>query len=92
VRESELADSPDGLGQAGHNRPALSFHVPEPKFRPGDAVDFSDLKITQAGAQARPDETCAPIDTAPLANDLIRVLGEDNRAHGPRDPKLDPAT
>jgi 2-oxoisovalerate dehydrogenase E1 component alpha subunit len=87
-----LADSPNGVGQAGHNRPALSFHVPEPKFRPGDAVDFTDLKITQAGAQARPDETCGAIDTAPLANDLIRVLGEDNRAHGPWDPKLDPDT
>nr|WP_243657468.1 3-methyl-2-oxobutanoate dehydrogenase (2-methylpropanoyl-transferring) subunit alpha [Parafrankia sp. BMG5.11] len=87
-----MANGPDETGQAGRNRPALSFHVPEPKFRPGDAVDFSDLKITEAGAQPRPDETCAPIDTAPLANDLIRVLGEDNAAHGPWDPKLDPDT
>ena len=87
-----MADTADGLGKAGHNRPALRFHVPEPKFRPGDAVDFSDLNITQAGAQPRPDETCAAIDTVPLANDLIRVLGEDNAAHGPWNPKLAPET
>jgi len=76
----------------GHNRPALKFHVPEPKYRPGDAVDFSDLKISQPGAQPRPDEACAPADTAALANDLIRVLGDDNAAHGPWDPRLDPDT
>ena len=87
-----MADSPDGLGQPGHNRPALSFHVPEPRFRPGDAADFSDLRITEPGAQPRPDETCAAIDTVPLATDLIRVLGDDNVAHGPWDPKLAPET
>ena len=62
-----MADEPKGTGRAGHNRPALQFHVPEPKFRPGDAVDFSDLKITKPGEQPRPDEACAPIDTARLA-------------------------
>jgi 2-oxoisovalerate dehydrogenase E1 component alpha subunit len=83
-------DRPEG--RAGHNRPALSFHVPEPKYRPGDAVDFSDLEISQPGAQPRHDQTSAAIDTAPLANDLIRVLGDDNVAHGPWDPKLAPET
>ncbi|GGD91653.1 3-methyl-2-oxobutanoate dehydrogenase (2-methylpropanoyl-transferring) subunit alpha [Tsuneonella deserti] len=87
-----MATRPSGTGQAGHNRPALSFHVPEPKYRPGDAVDFSDLKISEPGAQPRPDETCLAIETAPLANDLIRVLGDDNQAHGPWDPRLDPET
>ena len=81
-----------GTRAVGHNRPALQFHVPEPKYRPGDAVDFSDLKISQPGAQPRPDETCAPAETASLANDLIRVLGDDNAAHGPWDPRLDAET
>jgi hypothetical protein len=27
--------------------------VPEPKFRPGDAADFSDLEIPAAGTAAR---------------------------------------
>jgi len=83
---------PIGRAAAGHNRPALKFHVPEPKFRPGDAVDFSDLKISEPGAQPRPDEGCAPAETAALADDLIRVLGDDNAAHGPWDPRLDAET
>ncbi|MGN6497553.1 MAG: 3-methyl-2-oxobutanoate dehydrogenase (2-methylpropanoyl-transferring) subunit alpha [Tsuneonella sp.] len=87
-----MADRPNGTGHAGHNRPALQLHVPEPKFRPGDAADFSDLAIPQAGAQPRPDETCAAADTLALATDLVRVLGEDDAAHGPWDPKLDPGT
>jgi len=87
-----MADRPDaGTGQ-GANRPVLSLHVPEPKYRPGDAVDFSYLAVPQAGAQARPDETCHASQTAPLTQDLVRVLGDDNLAHGPWDPKLDADT
>jgi 2-oxoisovalerate dehydrogenase E1 component alpha subunit len=70
------------------NRPALSLHVPEPKARPGDPVDYTDLKISQAGAQPRPDEACEAKETSPLCYDLVRVLGEDNKAHGPWNPKL----
>jgi 2-oxoisovalerate dehydrogenase E1 component alpha subunit len=74
------------------NLPALSLHVPEPRFRPGDTVDFGPLTIPPAGAQPRPDETCAAVETHPLCLDLVRVLGDDDRAHGPWDPALDPAT
>ena len=70
------------------NRPRLSLHVPEPHFRPGDAVDFSHLAVPEAGAQPRPDEACAAAETNPLCTDLIRVLGEDNQAHGPWNPQL----
>jgi len=87
-----MAAKADGRVGSGHNRPALKFHVPEPKYRPGDAVDFSHIVVSQPGAQARPDEMCAPVETQGLANDLIRVLGDDNAAHGPWDPKLDPDT
>src|SRR5204862_53324 len=59
---------------------------------PGDPVDYSYLKISEAGAQPRPDEACAAADTAPLCTDLIRVLGDDHRAVGPWDPKLDAET
>ena len=76
----------------GDNRPRLQLHVPEPKFRPGDTVDYSHLPITVPGAQPRPDEACHASETNPLTTDLIRVLGEDDRAHGPWDPKLDPET
>ncbi|QZH74916.1 MAG: 3-methyl-2-oxobutanoate dehydrogenase (2-methylpropanoyl-transferring) subunit alpha [Erythrobacter sp.] len=76
----------------GHNRPPLRLHVPEPFYRPGDAVDFSHVTIPPAGAQPRPDEACPARDTYPLCDDLIRVLGEDNQAHGPWDPRLAPET
>jgi 2-oxoisovalerate dehydrogenase E1 component alpha subunit len=74
------------------NMPALSLHVPEPKFRPGDEVDYSHLVIPSAGAQPRPDEQCAASDTQDLCFDLVRVLDDDHRAVGPWDPKLDADT
>ncbi len=70
------------------NAPRLALHVPEPAFRPGDTPDFSGLNIQAAGAASRPDTTAAAADTHPLATQLVRVLGEDNRAVGPWDPKL----
>ena len=87
-----MADRPEADAGAGQNKPALSLHVPEPNFRPGDKVDYSHLGIPEAGQQFRPDEACEALDTAPLAHDLIRVLGDDDQAHGPWDPKLSPDT
>ncbi len=87
-----MADTPETGSAQGSNKPVLSLHVPEPKYRPGDTADFSYLAITEAGAQARPDEACHASETAALTQDLIRVLGDDNIAHGPWDPKLDPET
>ncbi len=87
-----MADPADTPQPSGDNRPALALHVPEPKFRPGDQADFSDIDIGEAGAQPRPDESVDPGDIKDLAYGLIRVLGEDNKAHGPWDPKLDPDT
>ncbi|MEO6152629.1 MAG: thiamine pyrophosphate-dependent enzyme, partial [Croceibacterium sp.] len=57
---------------------------------PGDHADFSYLDLPAAGAQPRPEESCAAEETFPLCTDLIRVLGDDNLAHGPWDPKLAP--
>lgn len=87
-----MVNGPTGNGQVGHNRPSLRLHVPEPKFRPGDDVDFSHLAVTMPGAQPRPDESCEASETNALATDLVRVLGDDNHAHGPWDPRLDPDT
>ncbi len=77
-------------GGARRNRPRLALHVPEPNFRPGDEVDFSHLRVPTAGAQSRPEENCAPAETHALTTDLVRVLGEDDRAHGPWNPQLEP--
>ena len=85
-------DGPSKTSGSRGNLPPLSLYVPEPKYRPGDKVDYSDLSIPFAGMQPRPDETCAASVTHPLCTDLIRVLGEDDRAAGPWDPKLDPET
>lgn len=76
--------------ESNANRPALSLHVPEPKYRPGDAVDYSDLQIPAAGTARRPDEVCDPAETRELCTGLVRVLGEDDHAVGPWDPRLDP--
>ena len=74
------------------NAPQLALHVPEPRFRPGDTPDFSNLSIPAAGSAPRPDTTAPASETHPLATQLVRVLGDDNRAVGPWDPKLDPET
>ena len=76
--------------QAGTNRPRLSLHVPEPPARPGQEADFSHVPISEAGAQPRPDEMCPAAETWPLCSDMIRVLGDDDQAHGPWNPRLSP--
>lgn len=70
------------------NLPRLNLHIPEPKFRPGDTADFSDIKIEDVGVTGRPEENCAPIDIQHMATGLIRVLDMDGKASGPWDPKL----
>ena len=64
------------------NLPPLTLHVPEPKFRPGDTVDYSDLDIPPAGAQARPDINTAPKDMRDMVYDMVRVLDDDHKADG----------
>ena len=81
-----------GPGQPRGNLAPLSLYVPEPKFRPGDPVDYSDLVIPPAGAQPRPDETFPAAETHPLCLDMIRVLDDEGRAVGPWDPRLDAET
>ncbi len=87
-----MADSGSNSAPPRGNLPPLQLHVPEPRFRPGDTVDYSHIDIPPAGAQPRPDETCPASETKPLCVDLIRVLDEDHRAVGPWDPKLDAET
>ena len=74
------------------NAPKLALHVPEPAFRPGDTPDFSSLNIPAAGTAPRPDTSAPAANTHPLATSLVRVLGDDHRAVGAWDPKLDADT
>ncbi|MGB3752570.1 MAG: 3-methyl-2-oxobutanoate dehydrogenase (2-methylpropanoyl-transferring) subunit alpha [Parerythrobacter sp.] len=87
-----MSDSSSNGRAARDNRPPLSLHVPEPKYRPGDAADFSHIHVPAAGEQARPDEGVAAKETSDLCYDLVRVLGDDDAAHGPWDPRLDAET
>lgn len=61
----------------------LKFYVPEPSGRPGQATDFSYLRLQPAGAARKPPIDTAPYDTRDLALGLIRVTDDDGRAQGP---------
>ncbi|WP_067734764.1 3-methyl-2-oxobutanoate dehydrogenase (2-methylpropanoyl-transferring) subunit alpha [Novosphingobium naphthalenivorans] len=87
-----MAEGPVRSGKPRGNLPPLEFYVPEPRYRPGDTVDYSHLVIPPAGMVARPDEACEARETWPLTTDLIRVLGDDGRAVGAWNPHLDPET
>ncbi len=73
------------------SRPPLRLHVPEPTGRPGQATDFTYLRLSPAGAARRPPVETSPADTADLAGMLIRVLDADGTAIGPWAPPDDPA-
>jgi 2-oxoisovalerate dehydrogenase E1 component alpha subunit len=68
----------------------LSLHIPQPRFRPGEKPDFSNLRTSAPGEVRRPPISAAPAEMRDLADSLIRVLDENNQAVGPWDPKLDP--
>ena len=61
----------------------LSLHVPEPAVRPGDAPDFSQVTIPQAGSVRRPPIDVAPEEIRDLAYSIIRVLNRNGEAVGP---------
>ena len=75
---------------ARRNLPPLSLHVPEPKFRPGDAVDYADFDRGEAGAVTRPPIDADPATMRELSYSLVRVLDDEGRAVGPWDPRIEP--
>lgn len=70
------------------NRPTLKLHVPEPSYRPGDAPDFSSVRVPPAGDAPRPDIAAPAVETHPLTTQLVRVLDDDGHAVGPWNPRL----
>ena len=68
----------------------LSLHVPEPRFRPGDPVDFAAFDRGAAGAVPRPALDVNPDLVRDLAYTLIRVLDDEGQAIGPWNPRLSP--
>lgn len=66
------------------------LHVPHPPARPGEKPDFSYVRISPAGAVARPD-TLAPVgEIETLGTEMVRVLDEHGQAVGPWNPHLEP--
>jgi 2-oxoisovalerate dehydrogenase E1 component alpha subunit len=74
-----------------NSRP-LSLHIPEPRFRPGETPDFSNLAIAEAGATRRPPVDAEPKDMRELAYGLVRVLNRAGQAVGPWKPDIDVET
>ena len=74
------------------NSTRLSLHVPEPKSRPGDRPDFTDVQVPGAGLVQRPDPLASARTMSDLAYSLIRVLNDDGVAVGPWNPRLDGGT
>jgi 2-oxoisovalerate dehydrogenase E1 component alpha subunit len=74
--------------EAGRNLRPLTLHVPEPKYRPGDAVSFDDMVFPAAGSVARPPVDADPSSLRDLPYTLIRVLDPDGQAVGEWNPRL----
>ncbi len=70
------------------NLEPLRLHIPEPKFRPGDDADFSDVFVPPVDEHTRPDENTLPANIQQLAYGLIRVLDTDSKAKGSWNPNL----
>ncbi|UUL81822.1 3-methyl-2-oxobutanoate dehydrogenase (2-methylpropanoyl-transferring) subunit alpha [Sphingomonas qomolangmaensis] len=79
-------------GEPRANLPPLSLHVPEPKFRPGDKAEFSDVIVPPAGSGRRPDPAEPAAQFHELAYGLVRVLDDEGNAVGPWAPRLTPDT
>ena len=69
---------------------AQRLHIPHPPARPGERPDFSYLRVSPAGALARPAVDARLDELSGHANALIRVLDHDHQSVGPWDPHLQP--
>ena len=66
------------------------LHVPRPPARPGEEPDFSYVQISPAGAVERPEVKAPVREIETLATQMVRVLGDDGKAVGPWNPRLEP--
>jgi 2-oxoisovalerate dehydrogenase E1 component alpha subunit len=65
------------------------LHVPNAPARPGDKPDFSYVRVSAAGAVAKPDVTAPVGEITDLSNSLIRVLDDNHSAMGSWNPHLE---
>src|SRR5437868_11453989 len=71
---------------------AIELRIPEPPARPGETVDFSKLRLSEAGAVRRPAIDATAESMRDLPYGLIRVLNDSGEAVGPWAPELPVAT
>jgi len=64
------------------NQVELALHIPTPRARPGDPVDFGHLLIADAGVTRRPASDAAEADMRDLPYGLIRILDDSGQAVG----------
>lgn len=57
------------------------LQIPEPRMRPGDSIDFSDIHLPDVGSVRRPPIDADEADIRDLPYTLIRVMAE-GKAHG----------
>lgn len=82
---------PDTRRTPRRNIPSLAFHVPEPRGRPGDEPDFSDIAIPTVEAAPRPPESVPAEQITALCYGLIRVLDLQGTIGGAWNPHLSTA-
>ena len=76
---AKRAPAPAATGAAPRLKAnALSLRIPEPRARPGQMLDFGNLRLSPAGEAPRPPIDVEARDIRDLAYALIRVL--DDRA------------
>lgn len=80
------------MPDAKKRHPPLQLSVPEPPARPGEAHDFSELKIPKAGVHPRPAVDAPEAELREFPYGLIRVLDDQGKAVGAWNPKLKPET
>ena len=67
-----------------------SLNIPTAPFRPGDEANFDEWPWSPEDF-VRPDPgKCTAEDTMIMAKGLVRVLGNDNKASGEWNPRLEP--
>lgn len=72
--------------------PPLSLYIPPATARPGEQNDFAHIEVPPAGSVARPSPHVAEKDMRDMPYRLVRVLGDDDIAHGEWNPAIDADT
>ena len=74
------------MSKEGNDR----ISVPDAPFRPGEDAKFEAWPWKPGDLEMPDPATCSSEETEGLAKGLVRVLGDDGKASGEWDPKLDP--